>query len=456
MPPLRGISVLVAGAGLAGLTAARELANRGADVTVIEARGRVGGRVLTRREPFLQRQHAEAGADLIDEDQMEIRKLVGQLGLRLVEILPGGFAGIRQAGDGHRVRGRRGWYELQRRLAPEIRSFCLSEQRWDGAIARAIGRESVAAWLDRTRAPRDLRAMATALRGFFLADPDELSLLALVDQFASEGSLGGDKTFRVLGGNDRIAEKLAAPLGGKLHLQSILRVVTQTAAGISARIESSSGLADLRADFFVCTIPAATVRDVSFFPELPDPQRNAFQSLRYGLATKTSLQFDRVTWRKRGKPRAFGTNYSLGAVWDANEEQHGDHGILTLMAGGRASTETREMLASRGPASLTDQIDWLDLQKANLVAWDSVSWEHEPWSRGGYSFLHHQYDPALREWLARPFGRIFFAGEHTSQRWQGYMNGAVESGLRAAEEVTARVREAASLPTRPSATTRCD
>ena len=212
-----------------------------------------------------------------------------------------------------------------------------------------------------------------------------------------------------------------------------------TPAGISAGIESPSGLAELRADFVICTMPAATVRDVRFDPALPDPQRDAFLSLRYGLATKTSLQFDRVTWRKRGKPRAFGTNMSVGAVWDANEEQHGDHGILTLMAGGRASTETRERLASGGPARLLDQMDWLDLQEANLVASDSVSWEQEPWSRGGYSFFHHQYRPALREWLARPFGRIFFAGEHTSLKWQGYMNGAVESGLRASEELGARV-----------------
>ena len=66
-----------------------------------------------------------------------------------------------------------------------------------------------------------------------------------------------------------------------------------------------------------------------------------------------------------------------------------------------------------------------------------MSWEHERWSRGGYAFFDPQFPPSLRYALARPFGRIFFAGEHTSLRWQGYMNGAVETGLRAAEEVIA-------------------
>jgi monoamine oxidase len=69
-----------------------------------------------------------------------------------------------------------------------------------------------------------------------------------------------------------------------------------------------------------------------------------------------------------------------------------------------------------------------------------VSWENDPWARGGYAFFDPGYKPALRDSLARPFGRIFFAGEHTSVRWQGYMNGAVESGLRAADEVAATER----------------
>src|SRR5438477_11862985 len=108
MPSLGGVSVLIAGAGLAGLTAARELTRRGAQVTVIDARPRVGGRVLTFRDGFLHGQHAEAGADFIDEGQKEIRTLTGQLGLRLTRILPGGFTGLRSVG-GRTVRGMKGW-----------------------------------------------------------------------------------------------------------------------------------------------------------------------------------------------------------------------------------------------------------------------------------------------------------------------------------------------------------
>src|SRR4029079_16729820 len=85
---------------------------------------------------------------------------------------------------------------------------------------------------------------------------------------------------------------------------------------------------------------------------------------------------------------------------------------------------------------LVEQMDFLELKGASLVAWDSVSWEDDPWARGGYAHYDPSFNPALREWLARPFRRVFFAGEHTSLEGQGYMNGAVESGLRAAVEIS--------------------
>jgi monoamine oxidase len=97
-------------------------------------------------------------------------------------------------------------------------------------------------------------------------------------------------------------------------------------------------------------------------------------------------------------------------------------------------------LAEGGPARILRELTWLDLRNTELIAWNSVSWENDPWSRGGYACFDTQFTPRLRPWLARPFGRVFFAGEHTSLRWQGYMNGAVETGLRAAEEVAAHVR----------------
>lgn len=443
---MRGTSVLVAGAGLAGLTAARELSKKGAKVTVIDARNRAGGRVFTTRRPFLHGEHAEAGADLIDESQTEICRLIKAVGLRTAPILPGGFTAVRRDG---RLGGRSAWKDLGKRLQPEVRAFCVSEQRWDGGVAASLAQESVEGWLRRTRAPGELVDVAIGLRGFFLADPSDLSLLALADQFAEDGAPGAEKMFRIVGGNDRLPALLAKALGSHLRLQTILRCVAQTANGVTATLESNGLVAEARFDYVICALPATTLRDVIFKPSLPELQRRATARLRYGAATKTSLQFNRAPWRKRGKPRAFGTPLSIGAVWDGNEEQvrlrrsatARRGGILTLLAGGSASAATQAMLASAGPSGLIRDLGWINLEHAELTAWATVSWENERWSRGGYAYFDPQFPPSLRYWLARPFERVFFAGEHTSLRWQGYMNGAVETGLRAAEEVGARARE---------------
>jgi monoamine oxidase len=190
----------------------------------------------------------------------------------------------------------------------------------------------------------------------------------------------------------------------------------------------------MRSDYLIVTLPATTVRHIVFEPALPDGQRRAYAVLNYGTATKTAIQFSGAPWRTARKPRAFGTALPIGAVWDGNEEQPGPAAILTLLAGGGASAATRALLDESGPEGIVRELSWLGLRRAKTLAWTACSWEDEPWSRGGYAFFDTGFPPAWRASLAQPFGRVFFAGEHTSLRWQGYMNGAVETGLRAAEE----------------------
>ncbi|MEW6271741.1 MAG: FAD-dependent oxidoreductase, partial [Thermodesulfobacteriota bacterium] len=203
-------AVVVAGAGLAGLSAAWQLRARGFEVTVLEARERVGGRVWTVRDGFAGGQHAEAGADLVDEGQSAIIDLARSLGLELAPILKQGFASYRLGDDGERrlFRGGAGWGELARLLAPEVAAYRAAERRWDGPIARSIARRSVAEWLDEVRAGAGLRSLATSLRGFFCADPEDMSLLQLVDELAEEGGGARQGLYRVVGGNERVASRL--------------------------------------------------------------------------------------------------------------------------------------------------------------------------------------------------------------------------------------------------------
>lgn len=442
---LSGRSVVVAGAGLAGLTAAVELSNDGAQVTVLDARDRVGGRVWTVRDAFVEGQHAEAGGDLIEGDQEAIRRLADQLGLSLMPILRGGFAFV-QRRSGRRPSEPHStvqelWPQIEQLCAPWVRAYRLSEQRWDGPIARMIAGLSVADWLDQIHADAQTRAVMLGLRGFFLADPEELSLLALVDELVSE-SPGRAQFYRIKGGNDVLAARLAGRLRESVRLKTTVLAAIQKREKIQVTVGTpEGGQGQISADYLVVAVPATTLRRIAFRPRLPLPQRKAIQSLCYGRATKTLLQFERRFWQRRGRPRAYGTDLPIGAIWDGNENQRGREGILTLLAGGSASADTQTLIAKRGVGSLVKALAWLGSSRSSMLASRTICWEQDRWAQGGYAFFDPAFDPEIRMWLARPHGRILFAGEHTSIRWQGYMNGAIESGLRAAAELRVLFRQ---------------
>ena len=438
---LNGISVLVAGAGLAGLVAARDLAALGASVRVIEARDRVGGRVWTIRDGFVDAQHAEAGGDLIDEAQTAIRSLADELNLRQVRILSRGFTYARQDGNGNiRLVSRsltNGWQRIARELKELSQRYRWAERRWDSPVSADIGRQSVSRWLDEVKADGDLRTTALGLRGFFLADPDELSLLQLVDQFSLDNEGMPWKMYRLEGGNDRLALVLAAALGDRVNLNTELLAVSQRGGTIRASVRNGRARSQIQTDYLVSTLPASLLRRVPITPALPVQQHEAVSSLKYGRGTKTLLQFNTRFWRSGTRPRAFGSALPIGAGWEANEDQRGKSGILSLLAGGSASDETAAIVEREGVPGLVRALAWLGSSDAELVGWRQARWESDPWSRGGYAVFDPAFKPAQRGWLAQPYGRMFFAGEHTSIRWQGYMNGAVESGHRAAAEVRA-------------------
>lgn len=242
--------------------------------------------------------------------------------------------------------------------------------------------------------------------------------------------------FRIREGNDRLATGIVAELRQSPHLRMILERVRQSPTNIVATVDGPSGQSEMTADYLVVAVPASLLWSVDFERLLPDAQQEAFARLRMGCATRVLLQFDRRFWVARDRPRAFDTNQPYGAVWDGSEGQSGPAGLLSLLAGGGASRQVRALLSEEGVEGLAARLNWLG-KPSLLLASRTVVWDDDEWARGGYAYFHPEFDPHLRDWLARPSGRVVFAGEHTSVKWQGYINGAIESGLRAAAEIAA-------------------
>ena len=434
---MRTPSVLIVGAGLAGLAAAQELERRGCRVALFEARDRPGGRVWTIRDGF-GRMHGEAGGELIDDEQEEIRKLAKNLHLRESRVLRGGFSHYRVGNDGRR-RWRSPsavWQQTGLALERWVNAYTLNGEDWDGPIANRMAGYSVVDGFDEIDAPMEVRVTARVMRGFFVADPEELSLLTYVELLADGKDPAERKMYRIEGGNDRLVQKAADQLRAPIRLRHIVRRIVQTKKSVRVTIENRFGQrSEIKGDYVLVTAPAPIAAEIEFAPALPESQRDAFLRLRYGRATKTLLQFDRHSWRAVRRPRAGATDLSIGAVWDGSEDQQDRRGMLILLAGGEASDETKAILNSGSLDRLLGCLKFFGIGRAKLIAARSISWEDDPWARGAYAYFDPSFPPSARRLLRAPCGRIFFAGEHTSRKWQGYMNGAVESGLRAAEEI---------------------
>jgi monoamine oxidase len=328
-----------------------------------------------------------------------------------------------------------GWEKLEKRLQPLVDAYKVAEQRWDTAVARRLACQSVGAWLTSVRASAIERKMLTGMRGFFLADPAELALLMLVDQFASDGNPAEASMYRLREGNDALPRALAKRVRGAIHLQTTVLAISGSSRGVRLTVADRRGRrSQAHADFAIVTAPASTLRDIRIRPALPPRQREAIATLAYGRATRVLAEFDRRFWRAPLRRRAFGTDANTGAVWDGNEQQPGRGGILSLLAGGSASGGLQR-LVSQGGRALARELAWLGARGHVPRMLKMVVWENDPWARGGYAVFTAGFDPDLRAWLSRPHGRLVFAGEHTSIKSQGYMNGAVESGLRAVEEI---------------------
>ena len=438
---LKGARVLVAGGGLAGLTAAGDLIDCGADVHVIEPRSRLGGRVWTIRDDGFGRIPLEAGGEFIDGEHQAIRKLCADLGLQLQQILREGF------GLALDLRGRvqlfktqkQIWGDFKRALAKEAEAFEASACDWSSSAASSIGRHSLDAVLRARQAGDDVRAMAQGLRGFYLADSDQISALPGVELSLQPKDPGHVTLARIKGGNDRLVEKLAAKKGVKISLQLEVKRVAHDHRGVTLSVADRNGkLSALKGDYLVMAAPAPIVRDLEFTPALPSSLRQALKALSDGPATKAHLLFDRSWWRTPGHPQAWGSNLDTGAIWEAAGARPG---VLTMLAGGRASKAFRDLLEDGGPQRLVRRLSWLG-EPEEVRDFRSTTWELDRFARAGYAVFGPGFKPEWRSELSRSAGRIAFAGDHTSRDWQGYMNGAVESGARAARDIeTMRLME---------------
>jgi monoamine oxidase len=444
-PPRR---ILVLGAGLAGLTAAWELVKAGHEVTVLEAQTRAGGRVRTLRAPFADGLTAEAGASRIPDDHHLTLRYVREFGLEL-DPLPGDQPIVWHL-RGQRLRARRGepiaWPLA---LSPEEARLGLTglEARHLGPAVARVGDPTAPGWpaeglleaLDTMTYTQFLRsggltaeAVELLTLGFDLTGESALFELGFQALMASIRSY-----FRIRGGNDLLPAAFAARLGDRVRYGAAAVRIGQDERGVEVTIERGGERETLRADRLVCAIPFPVLRGIAVEAGFSAEKRRAIEGLGGCAVTKVFLQARRRFWADEG-PTGLELAYTdlpIQRLWDATSNQPGPRGILHSYALGLAAAAERDDRL----ASAVDQVATIyPGARALLEGGVEVSWHKDPWARGAFAWYEVGQMRSLYPHVARPDGRVHFAGEHTSP-WTSWMQGAIESGLRVAREIDGTV-----------------
>lgn len=448
--PMKDTDCLVVGAGVAGLTTAFELKKRGLDVQVLEARDRVGGRTWS---GTLDGAEIDWGGQWIGNGQPRVYKLIKELGLRTFATYDHGDKVLEVRGKTSTYTGTIPW------MAPWKLIQIQAGIWWIDALARNLSKEEpwaharAAGWdattLDAMRRSvmwsADARGvMDAAMRTIFGAESGELSLLHALAYIRSAGSLnnliateGGFQHDRIAGGAQSISLAMAASLGDdRVHRGRPVTRIAHDATGVT--VHDATGEA-WRARRVVVAVPIALGARIAFEPALPALRTQLMERAYMGAAVKCFARYEKPFWREKGlSGEAASADGLVSVTFDQCGEEGATPCLLAFIGGKSARTWHQRDPAARKQLVLDHLTRYFGPEAQKPIAYGEADWCTQPWSGGGPIAIFptgtlSTHGSAMRA----PIGRIHWAGTETARDCMGFIEGAVESGLRAAEEVAA-------------------
>ncbi len=437
-------NVVIVGAGLGGLSCAYALKKAGISAKVYEASSRIGGRQFTGRGLYQNEQFVELGGEFIDSNHSSIRTLAHELGLELQDLkaTPNESEELFIV-DGRATTGEylsQAFYPLALEMVRD-----LEKAKVDPAYLHRLDHISLGEWLDRRKdCDAGLKKLiAQAYMGEYGLPVEEqscLNLLWLIDSkqvnpFRLFGN--SDERYRIRGGNDRLSLALADQIAENLQMdRKLVDLREASSTEYQLTFSGSSGTEELRASHVVLAIPFTTLRQISL-AVFSKEKRQIIENLGYGTNSKLFLEFQNKPWHLLNRSGTVITTGPLQSCWDTSRGQSGPHGLLTIFKGGPEGLRLADGEVSSQAVTALKQVEEIFPGSSNYFVPHSAHrfiWPRYAHALGSYS-CSKPGQATLIGTIGSPQGHIYFCGEHCSTDFQGYMEGAVETGLNTASHL---------------------
>ena len=443
--------IVIIGAGIAGLNCAWQLKKSGVSASVYEASNRTGGRIFSKKDILAPGLYTELGGEFIDTEHSDMLRLCQEFGLSLLDTRT--RIETLYARDSFYIDGRfyseeeviNAFQPYASRIEADINSLpeVMAYDDYDANTLR-FDMMSITAYLDSIGMTGFIRkGIETAYLTEYGLETDVQSSINFLYLFSADTENGfdifgsSDERYKIEGGNQKLPNMLYERLKDNVFLEHQLVRIKEASSGYELYFNNGNSTVKVNAHIIVSAIPFTMLREVELNVALPDWKLNAIRNLGYGNNAKLLLGFDSKVWRKYNYSGYAFTNNVMQTGWDNSWAQSKSSGGYTVYQGGNAGLALGTGTPESQSAKFINQLDemWPGCKRAFNGNVQRMHWPTYRFTKGSYACYKVGQYTSIRGAEIKTIGNFYFAGEHCSSYYQGFMNGAAETGRIAAHNI---------------------